>query len=129
MAYQDTIKKLKRLKGHLGLADKTDKTDKTGSVSFVSAQQGGSADVQESIVSSVNTSQLHVKKALPLPKGIKKEAPEVPDKTDKTLRSSTHQLPEGVTLADLEAELGTDPDWPKIKVSSYLFGLFPRSSG
>jgi len=25
------------------------------------------------------------------------------------------ELPCGLTLADLEAELGTDPDWPKIK--------------
>lgn len=24
-------------------------------------------------------------------------------------------LPHGITLVDLEAELGTDPDWPKIK--------------
>jgi hypothetical protein len=29
-------------------------------------------------------------------------------------------LPHGIKLADLEAELGTDPDWPKIRSNPAL---------
>lgn len=50
-------------------------------------------------------------------KFVQKECPE----------SIVAQLPYGLTMNDLEAELGTDPDWSKIKADPYLLQGYAKT--
>lgn len=117
MAYSDTIESLKRLKGHVG---PTDKTDRKGFVSFVGTLHGGRAREQEGFVSSVSASQGHVQKVLPFLEDFIEKPSGSTARTDKTSSITTFQFSERDTLTELEADLATDMEYPKIKADPAL---------